>query len=121
MDPPAHMPTIEKYSFGSMRLGGRTYYEDLAVSAGEIARWWREESHLVQSADIDVILALKPDVLVVGTGHSGRMRVSEEATKLCAEAGVELVVEQTARAVERYNAIVTEGKRSVAAVFHLTC
>jgi hypothetical protein len=49
------------------------------------------------------------------------MSVSEEAKNLCADNGVELVVERTGRAVERYNAIVLEGIRSVAAAFHLTC
>jgi len=115
------MPLVEKYGFGSMRIGGRAYYADLSVSGGAIARWWREESHLVQPADIDSILALKPDVLVIGTGQSGRVQVSDEAKRLCEEAGVELIAERTARAVESYNAIVHEGNRSVAAAFHLTC
>ena len=115
------MPLIEKYAFGSMRIGGRAYYADLSVSGGAIARWWREESHLVQPADIDSILELKPAVLVIGTGQSGRVQISDEAKKLCAGAGVELIAERTARAVECYNAIVLEGNRSVAAAFHITC
>jgi hypothetical protein len=121
MNAPAGKLLIEKYSFGSMRLGDRTYYNDLAVSTGEVARWWRESSHLVQSADIDVILAVRPDVLVIGTGYSGGMSVSDEAKRLCEDNGVELVVERTARAVELYNEIVLEGIKSVAAAFHLTC
>ena len=121
MNAPEGKLLIEKYAFGSMRLGDRTYYSDLAISAGEVARWWRDSSHLVLSADIDVILAVKPDVLVIGTGYSGGMSVSDEAKRLCADNGVELVVERTARAVERYNAILLEGIQSVAAAFHLTC
>jgi hypothetical protein len=116
-----HPPLIEKYAFGSMRISGRTYYADLTISEGEIARWWRGESHLLQSADIDAIVALKPAVLVVGTGNSGNMQVSPEATSLCEEAGVELVVERTGRAAERYNELVRRGTRTVAAAFHLTC
>jgi len=121
MNESEHMPIIEKYAFGSMRLGGRTYYADLTISGGEVARWWREESHLLQPTDIDAILALKPNVLIIGTGRSGGMRVSDEAKRLCEEIGVELIIEHTARAIERYNAIVLEGNRSVAAAFHLTC
>jgi hypothetical protein len=121
MNEPEHAVVIEKYSFGSMRIEGRTYYNDLAISENRIARWWREESHLVRPADIDVILALKPAVLVIGTGYGGGMQVSDEVRKLCEDAGVELIVELTARALERYNALATEGKRPVAAAFHLTC
>jgi hypothetical protein len=104
-----------------MRVGGRTYYADLTILGGEIARWWRGESHLVQSADIDAIVALKPSVLVVGTGFNGNMEISAEVKDLCREAGVELVIERTAPAVERYNELVRTGARTVAAAFHLTC
>lgn len=121
MSPPERMPIVEKHAFGSMRIGGRTYYSDLSVSAGAVARWWRDESHLVRPVDIDSILATKPAVLVIGTGRSGRMEISDEAKRLCEEAGVELVAERTERAVEIYNTIALEGTRSVAAAFHLTC
>jgi hypothetical protein len=121
MNASERMPIIEKHGFGSMRIGGRTYYSDISISAGAIARWWREESHLVRPADIDSILATKPAVLVIGTGRNGRMEISDEARKLCGEAGVELAADRTERAIEIYNAIVLEGARSVAAAFHLTC
>lgn len=121
MNEPHHVPLIEKYSFGSMRVDGRTYYADLAISGGGVVRWWREESHLVRSADIDVILALKPAVLIIGTGYSGGMHVSDEVKTRCEEARVELIIERTAQAVERYNTAALEGKRQAAAAFHLTC
>jgi hypothetical protein len=115
------MPAIEKYAFGSMRVGGKTYYSDIVVTSNAVTQWWREESHLVQAADIAAILEEKPAVIVLGTGYSGGMQVSTEAARLCEEKGVELIVGRTAVVLDQYNKIVLEGKKAVAAAFHLTC
>lgn len=121
MNAHSRIPLIEKYAFGSMRVGGRTYYSDIFITAGTITEWWREESHLVQPPDIVTILKEKPAVLVLGTGYSGGMQVSTETTKLCEERGIELIVGLTAIALDIYNKIVLEGKKTVVAAFHLTC
>jgi hypothetical protein len=121
MKPKSRMPLIEKYAFGSMRVGGHTFYSDIVIIAEAITEWWREESHLVQPPDIVTILEEKPGVLVLGTGYSGGMRVSDEVTKLCEEKGIELIVGRTAIALDSYNKIVFEGKKTVAGAFHLTC
>jgi hypothetical protein len=117
----SRMPLIEKYAFGSMRVGGHTYYSDIVITAEGIKEWWREESHLVQSLDITTIVEEKPAALVVGTGYSGGMQISKEAAALCQERGIELIVGRTANALDVYNKIVLEGKKTIAAAFHLTC
>lgn len=61
----------------------------------------------------------KPEVLVVGTGYSGLMRVLPETERFLRSKGVELVVERTREACETFNRLV-ESKRVVAAL-HLTC
>jgi hypothetical protein len=121
MNARSRIPLIEKYAFGSMRVGGRTYYSDIFITAGTITEWWREESHLVQPPDIVTIIEQKPAVLVLGTGYSGGMQVSTETTKLCEERGIELIVGLTAISLDIYNKIVLEGKKTVVAAFHLTC
>ncbi len=121
MSDSGRMPLIEKYAFGSMRVGGRTYYSDIIVTAEAISEWWREESHLVQPADVASIMENAPSVLVIGTGYSGGMRVSNEVVKLCEEKGVELVSEVTMIALDVYNKILLKGEKTAAAAFHLTC
>jgi hypothetical protein len=115
------MPLIEKYAFGSMRVGGRTYYTDIVITADAITEWWREEGHLVQPSDLVTILEKKPAVLVLGTGYSGGMQVSKETSELCRKQGVELIVGRTAMTLDIYNRIAGEGKRALVAAFHLTC
>jgi hypothetical protein len=72
---------IEKYSFGSITIDGRTYKNDLIIYPDRIQDgWWRKEGHLLQLEDIGGVLQKRPDVLVVGRGESARMRVDAHRT-----------------------------------------
>ena len=57
---------------------------------------------------------------MVGTGAYGAMKVPQETRRALDEAGIEVVIEETGGAVERYNALSAESRR-VAGAFHLTC
>lgn len=82
--------------------------------------WWRKEGHRVELADVEDILSARPEVLVVGMGDPGRMRVEEDLRAALSAASIRLIEEPTARAVATFNALAGE-RRNVAAAFHLTC
>ena len=112
---------IEDYSFGSMTISGKSYRSDLKIIAGKVLPdWWRISGHRVVLSDVEDILQARPDILVIGSGASGLMRVSESLQRHLTEIGVALVVEPTAEAILTFNRLVGEGKK-VAAGFHLTC
>ncbi len=113
------MPTIEAYSFGSMRVDGQTYSHDVVVlPSGEVADWWRETGHALVPGDLSAHVASDIRVIVIGTGAYGIMRVTSAFEDFCAERKIELVAAKTAKAVEEYNNCV-EPRRIGA--FHLTC
>jgi len=62
----------------------------------------------------------KPEVLIVGTGYYGRMRVAEETLDALRNAGVAVRVENTGEAVAAFNRLQQDYARIVAAL-HLTC
>jgi len=66
------------------------------------------------------VVAAAPDVVVLGTGYFGRVKVLDETLTALAEAGTEIVVERTGGAVECFNRFADEG-RDVATALHLTC
>lgn len=111
---------IDSYSFGRIVINGKTYTSDVIIypNRGDAA-WRRKEGHLFQLADVAEALQAKPDVLVIGTGYSGVMRVPRETVDRIAGQGVEVKVERTAKAVEVYNDL--EGAKTVIAALHLTC
>jgi len=111
---------VDSYSFGSVRVDGETYDHDLIYSKGQVTRWWREKGHKVKVGDIQLLLDQSPDVVVFGTGAMGVMRVGNKALAALHEAGIEVVVEPSAEAIARFNALVAEG-RDVALAIHLTC
>ena len=111
---------IDSYEFGSIVIDGRTYRTDLLIWPGQIKHdWWRIEGHLLQLPDVAEALAAEPQVLVVGTGESGRMRLDPELVAYLQDKGIELVARPTLEACRSFNELA--GKRRLAAALHLTC
>ena len=114
---------IDDYSFGRIVIDKITYTSDLIIYPDRIdSKWWRKEGHYLQPADLTDIINAKPDVLIIGTGASGVMKVPEETLKFIKSKGIEVYVEITGKAVELFNKLQSEksGKRIIAAL-HLTC
>ncbi|MFH1313567.1 MAG: MTH938/NDUFAF3 family protein [Candidatus Eisenbacteria bacterium] len=69
---------IEAYDFGTITVDGRIFTKDLRIIAGKVVPdWWRIEGHMLLPPDIDDILTAEPEVLVIGTGDPGMMKVSD--------------------------------------------
>jgi hypothetical protein len=111
---------IDSYSFGKMVIEGKIYQSDLIIYPEKVdPSWWRKEGHKVQLEDLTAILAVSPEVLIIGTGYMGLMKVPDELRKELLKRNIELYVEKSSRAVEIFNSINT--KRKTVAAFHLTC
>jgi hypothetical protein len=111
---------IQDYQFGRIVVDGREYRSDVIVLPDRVkADWWRLEGHRLQVADLEHVLAAAPDVLIVGTGSVGLMRVDHEVTERLKAEGIEVVAARTREACEEYNRRCAEER--VAAALHLTC
>lgn len=113
---------IERYSFGSMTIGGREFTSDLILYPdGRIQdNWFRAQGHSLCPDDIATILDAAPEKLIIGSGASGMMRVPESVLELCRSRGIEVEESRTALAMTKFNEASEAGK-VVAACFHLTC
>lgn len=115
-----NVPHIDSYEFGQIVIDGKIHKKDVIILPhAVIAGWWRKEGHLLQSADLHEILALKPGALIVGRGASSQMRVSLEVQEQLRKAGIELISLPTPEACQEYNQRSQRG--SIAAALHLTC
>ena len=111
---------IDSYSFGRIVINNKTYTSDVIIYPGRVdASWWRMEGHLLQFADVAEALQAKPDVLLIGTGYAGVMRVPRETLDRIVAQGVEVRVERTSKAVALYNDL--QGVMTVIATLHITC
>ncbi|MBC2711594.1 MAG: hypothetical protein HGJ94_11590 [Desulfosarcina sp.] len=113
---------IESTAFGVMTIDGRTYTSDLIIFADRIVKdgWWRQRGHVLCVDDILALVDTAPELIVAGTGTSGRMRPEADLLPFLRERGIEFIAEPNPRAVKIYNGKVLEGLK-VGACFHLTC
>ncbi len=111
---------IDSYRFGRIVIDGKRYENDVIIFPDRVqSNWWREEGHRLQIEDISEILNEKPDILVIGTGAYGFMKIPDNVKNFIKEKGIELVIERTEDACEIYNKL--SGKGRVIAALHLTC
>jgi hypothetical protein len=111
---------IDSYDFGRIVINGKRYNSDLIVFSDKVRDgWWRKEGHRLHVEDLKDVLEFKPEVLVVGTGYSGLMRIPLETRKYVESEGIEFLAQKTAEACETFNRLVKS--RKVVAALHLTC
>lgn len=111
---------IDSYDFGEVMIDGKRYTSDLIICPDGIkAQWFRREGHRLCTDDLGDVLDKKPDVIVVGTGNPGLMRVLPETEKLIESKGIKLIVQPTREACRTYNQLTSSQK--VIALLHLTC
>ncbi|RKY67487.1 MAG: hypothetical protein DRQ02_07170 [Candidatus Latescibacterota bacterium] len=112
--------TIESYQFGNITIDGETYTSDVIIYPDRVdSSWWRKQGHRLSIEDLKGIMEAEPEVLVVGMGSPGLMRVPPETRDYIEARGIELVVEPTDKAWKTYNRL--KDSRKVVAALHLTC
>lgn len=117
------MIRIEKYDFGKIIINGERYERDVIVTSERVVEpsWWRREGHKLFLEDIrEYVEEHRPEVVVVGTGYYGYMKVQEDVVKYMKEKEIDLIAVPTGTAVKLFNKYSEEGKRVLGA-FHLTC
>lgn len=111
---------IEAYQFGEIRISGKNYHNDVIVYPDHIdSKWWRKQGHALDVDDIKDVIDAKPDVIIVGTGQPGMMRVSEETLARIRGLKIEIMVMPTEQACKEFNRIASE--KIAIACLHLTC
>ncbi len=113
------MVDIDSISFGEIVIDGKTYYSDMTV-------WWdgrldfRKKSHVFDINEFTALLKRKPEVIVVGTGQQGILKIPPEVKRYAEQKKVKLFIDISPKAVDIFNAMVADNKK-VVAVMHITC
>jgi len=112
---------IEKYSFGLILINGKEYNSDLIIFIDHIDdKWWRKEGHDLCMDDLKEIIDKKPDILMIGTGYFGLMKVPKELIENIKSSGIkEVIIKKTGDACSEYNKLYKD--KNIIAAFHLTC
>lgn len=114
------MRKIGSYRFGQVEIEGQTYRSDLIIYPDRIdSNWWRKEGHSLHIEDLSAAVEAGPELLLVGTGRWGMMRIPQETKEVLASLGIPIVAEDTEKACETFNRIA--GEKKVVFALHLTC
>lgn len=120
------MPKIDKLSWAKIKVDGKDYHQVLLVGEEVIPRDVNKleslfgTTHRIGDWEKEKLLANQPEIVIIGNGWSGVLKVDEEFKAKCAKAGVDLRVVLTPKAAEEYNQLIKDGKR-VNALIHTTC
>lgn len=113
------MVEINSVKFGEITIDKKIYYSDMIV-------WWdgkieyREKSHEFGMSEFLRLLGRKPEMIVIGRGMSGVVKVLEEVEQTAKDKGVEIFKDLSPKAAEMFNGFVAD-KKHVVAVLHSTC
>jgi len=111
---------VDSYQFGLIVVNGKKYTSDVIIFPERVrGSWWRKSGHQLCLGDIAEVMTENPEVLIVGTGASGLVRVLPEVQEELEAKGIKLIAEPTNEACQIYNHLCHSQK--VAAALHLTC
>ncbi len=110
---------FDSTSFGRVVLDGRVFTHDIIVTAdgSVLDRPKNMGSHTLSDSEVKSLLQGRPEVIVIGTGQYGSLKVGEDAMNSLRRDGARIVVLPTPAAIREFNA--ADGRK--AALIHVTC
>ena len=118
-------PTIDGTAFGSITIAGAVIDHDVVIRRdGRVKKRKKKlskaqygTSHVISLAEAEHIFEPGAETLIVGTGQTGLVELSDEAAAFFRRQGCSVALLPTPAAVSAWNA--AEG--AVIGVFHVTC
>ena len=93
-------------------MNGEEHRRDLIILPERvIPDWRREQGHRLSLTDLREVIEYGPDILVVGTGAGGVMKVPRDVIDELTNRGIEVVTARAGKAVLEYNKMIGEGRR----------
>ncbi len=116
---------IEHTEFGSITIDGKTYEHDVIIRlSGKVDKRQKKlskelygTSHIISKAEAKSVFEDGCDLLIVGAGQFGNVRLSPEASAYFEKKGCAVKIEPPPEAIQSFNA----SRDKKAALMHVTC
>ncbi|HEU4485872.1 MAG TPA: Mth938-like domain-containing protein [Povalibacter sp.] len=116
-DSNARLHLVRAYQQGEIRVGEDVYRRSCLLSAQTIVSDWRPQTiDELRAEDFAAILALEPEIVVLGSGTRQKFPPYSLLAGILAR-GIGCEVMDTGAACRTYNVLVSEDRRAVAALF----
>ena len=123
---------FERTSFGSITISRTKYSHDVYLFISEPRIRKRDKSHSkriqghkeLSKFELEQLINEKPEILIIGTGQSGVLPLSEDTQLWLQDAvkqnHIELIRDITPEVLEKANSALGS-KKKVVGIFHTTC
>ncbi len=108
---------IDSTNFGEIVID-RKKYNDVLIIDNQVFDRNTDDTHRISNNESEQLLKNNPDVVIIGTGVYGMVRVEENVKEKISK-NAELIIMKTKNAAEKYNEL-SKDKR-VNALLHSTC
>jgi polyphosphate kinase 2 (PPK2 family) len=113
------LPIVDQFEYGSIVIDGQTYESNVIIFPdGAVEQWQPKGEPILGPKHVAKVIKAKPEVVVIGLGTVGNLRVHPKVEKRFQKAGIEVLAYRTRKASEIYKELRNE--RKVAAVLHIT-
>ena len=117
--------TIDATEFGSITVDGKTYEHDVIIRlSGKVEkrrkRLSKEKygtSHIISKAEAKFVFEDGCDLLIVGAGQDGNVRLSPEASEYLDKKHCRVLTQPTPEALQAFN----QSRDRKIALMHVTC
>ena len=112
---PGPRNAITGYGEGYVMVNGQRHESSLIVLPDQVLPWDVSEFTKIRSEDFEALIALSPEILLLGTGPQQRFP-HPRLTQPLAEAGIGVEVMDLKAACRTFNILVAEERRVAAAL-----
>lgn len=106
---------IRGYEAGAIRIGEQNIRHNCLITVDSVSNWNVNSVEELSVADMQPLIALKPEIVVLGTGMRQRFPPAEvRATMLAQRIGFEVM--DLGAACRTFNVLLSEDRRVVAAL-----
>jgi hypothetical protein len=113
-------PEIQSYRFGRVEIDDIVYDQDVVVFPDRVrSGWQRGDGHNLAVEDLAEVLEAEPEVVIIGRGTFGRLKIPDDVRSAIAARGIELLMKRTEQACRTYNE--RSRRQRVVAALHLSC
>jgi hypothetical protein len=116
---------IDASEFGNITIDGKTYEHDVIIHlSGKVEKRNKKlskaeygTSHIISKAEAKAIFETGCELLIVGAGQEGNVRLSPEAGAYFEKKGCPVVVQPTPEAIGSFN----RSRKKTIGLMHVTC
>ncbi len=116
---------IDGTEFGAITIDGKTYDHDVVIRlSGKVEKRRKRlskqqygTSHIISKAEAKFLFEKGCDLLIIGAGQDGNVRLSPEASAFFAKKDCRVVLQRTPEALLTFN----RSREKTIALMHVTC